>query len=71
MSLVYALHFKGIGACMLNWSASKENDMELRKLIDVPDKEKITIIIACGYLPDTFKIARSPRMKTEEITLVR
>ena len=68
MTLAYALHYNEIGSCMLNWSSSKENDMALRKLINIPDSEQITIILACGYLPDNFKIAKSPRLSAKRIT---
>lgn len=68
MTLIYALHFYEIGACLLNWSSSDTNDCKLRTLIEIPDNEVITVIIACGYLPDKFKIASSPRLKIAEIT---
>lgn len=70
MTLAYALHYYEIGSCMLNWSSSKENDSQLRKILGVPENEKITIVIACGYLPNDFKIAKSPRLAAEYITTV-
>ena len=68
MTLIYALHFYKIGACLLNWSVSTQNDKKLRTLINAPENEQITIIIACGFLPHKFKIACSPRMKAKEIS---
>lgn len=68
MTLIYALHFYKIGVCLLNWSSSNQNDMKLRTLIKIPDNEQIAVIIACGYLPDKFRIACSPRIKATEIT---
>lgn len=68
MTLIYALHFYKIGACLLNWSSSNENDRKLRTIIKIPDNEQVAVIIACGYLPDKFKIACSPRLKVTDIT---
>lgn len=67
MTLLNALHFYRIGACSLNWSASKERDASLRKLLDVPDNEEITLVISCGYLPGELSIASSPRKALQEI----
>jgi len=61
MTLLYALHFHGIGACSLNWSVSPERDKNLRNLMKIPDNEQIHLIISSGYPPKTFKVAASPR----------
>lgn len=68
MTLLYALHFHKIGACLLNWAATDSNDRKLRTLLHVPDHEQIIVLMACGYLPDEFKIPISPRLKVTEIT---
>jgi len=67
MTLLYALHYKKIGACMLNWSANQERDTSLRNLIKIPDNESVLTMIACGYPPENFKIASSPRFDTTKI----
>jgi nitroreductase len=68
MSLLYALHFHKLGACALNWSASRKNDKRMRDLLNIPDSQTVTVVIACGYLPENFKVARSPKMPAKEIT---
>ncbi|WP_171595262.1 nitroreductase family protein [Marinifilum caeruleilacunae] len=68
MTLLNALHYNKIGACSLNWSVSDDKDMKLREIIDIPHNEVVLMIIACGYLPDEFSIASSPRKTAEEIT---
>jgi len=70
MTLLNALHFYKIGACSLNWSVSDDKDIKLRKIIEIPKNEVVLMIIACGYLPDNFTIASSPRKKAEEITKI-
>lgn len=67
MTFIYALHSKGIGSCSLNWSVKPSKDKKLRRLINIPENETITFILACGYLPDQIKVASSPRKLTKEI----
>ena len=67
MSFIYALHYKKIGSCALNWSVTPDKDKKLRKLIKLPENETITLILSCGYLPDKVKIASSPRYDIHKI----
>ena len=71
MSLLNALHFKGIGACPLNWSVSNDKDQKLRKIINMPENEVALLVISCGYVPDEFSIASSPRKSAKEVTYER
>ncbi len=68
MTLLNALHFNKIGACALNWSVSSDKDIKLRKLLDIPENEVILVVISCGYVPNQFSIASSPRKAASEIT---
>ncbi len=67
MSLIYALHYNKIGSCCLNWSTPYEKDKSLRKLLNVPDNEYITLVISCGYAPDHIRYAASPRRSIKEV----
>lgn len=67
MSFIYALHHYGIGSCALNWSVGPKWDRNLRKLINLPEEETVTLILSCGYLPDNLKIASSPRKDLSEV----
>ena len=67
MNLCYSLHLKHIGCCVLNWYALPKQDMELRKIIDIPEEENVVAFVICGKVPDKFKIAESPRINTKEI----
>lgn len=71
MSLLNALHFKGIGACPLNWSVSNDKDQKLRQIIDMPENEVALLVISCGFVPDEFSIASSPRKQAKEVTYER
>jgi nitroreductase len=68
MSLLLSLHYYQIGACSLNWSKEKRQDLQLRKLVNIPENENITMIMACGHVPKELSIATSPRSSYTEIT---
>ncbi len=68
MTLLNALHFNKIAACSLNWSVDNEKDMKMRALLNVPENEVVLLVISCGYPPESFKVASSPRKKAMEIT---
>jgi len=61
MTFIYALHYHGVGACALNWNVPTYNDEKMRKIINIKDSEVITMILACGYVPESFEVAESPR----------
>ena len=69
MTLLNALHFNRIGACSLNWSVTNDKDMKLRNILNIPENEVLIMIISCGYVPDEFSIASSPRKNAKEITV--
>jgi len=68
MTLLNALHFNKIAACSLNWSVSSDKDLIMRKLLNIPENEVVLLVISCGYPPENFKMAASPRKKANEIT---
>lgn len=70
MTLLNALHFNNIAACSLNWSVDNEKDMKMRQILNVPENEVVLLVISCGYPPESFKIASSPRKKATEITTI-
>lgn len=70
MTLLNALHFYRIGACSLNWSVSNQNDSRMRQLLGIPDQEVILLVISCGFVPEQFSIASSPRIAARQITTV-
>lgn len=68
MTLLNALHQNKIAACSLNWSVTDDKDAKLRALLDIPENEVALLVISCGYVPDEFSIASSPRKSAREIT---
>ena len=67
MNLAYSLHYYGIGNCILNWSVRNENDLALRKIIPVKDEETVCTLIACGNVPDNFKVCTSGKKTLQQI----
>lgn len=67
MSLMYALHYEGLGCCPLNWSAGREKDKRLRQLLGIPDDELVIVLLGVGHLKDEFRVASSPRRSASEI----
>lgn len=67
MSLLYSLHYLGLGACPLNWSAPKERDKELRKVVKIDPEDNIIMMIGVGNLPSKFVVAQSERRPLDQI----
>lgn len=70
MNLCYALHKNKVAHCMLNWSVAPKEDLTLRKILSLPEAETVVLLIACGDVPESFKLASSPRKSAEEILVV-
>lgn len=67
MNLAYALHYYGIGGCILNWSVTKVRDKKIREILPIRDNEVVIDIIACGNVPESFKLCRSEKKQLESI----
>lgn len=67
MSLLWAIHAEGLGACALNWSMEMEADKKLRRLVGIPDHEIILTLIGFGHVPESFRVAQSPRKPIHDI----
>lgn len=67
MNLAYSLHYYGVGNCILNWSVSNENDIALRKIIPVKNEETVCTLIACGNVPEKFKVCTSGKKTLQQI----
>ncbi|WP_371369248.1 nitroreductase family protein [Pseudomonas sp. QL9] len=70
MSLVYALHYLGVGTCFLNWSSTANRNIKLHKVSGIPHDEIIITLIAAGEMPERLLVAESPRKSLEEILIL-
>lgn len=69
MSLLWTIHAEGLGACALNWSVEKQADEALRKLAPIPDHEIVLMMIAFGHVPESFRVAQSPRKSLGDVLI--
>ncbi|MFM2185474.1 MAG: hypothetical protein RIR43_46 [Pseudomonadota bacterium] len=67
MTLVYALHFEGLGTCCLNWSVEPKVDRALKRSCGVPPGEAVVMMVAIGGLPAHYTVAHSPRRPVHEV----
>lgn len=69
MSLLFGLTYVGLGSCSLNWSADMVKDKALRSLLDLPENEVVIMLIAVGNLPESYRVATSPRLEMSQVYL--
>ena len=67
MNLVNALHSQGIGSCFCQFGNSTKQEEKLKKLLSIPNSERIAVIIATGYYCDRCTIPYSPRKSIDDI----
>jgi nitroreductase len=67
MSLIYALHSFGIGSCCLNWSVEPEVDQALKRVSGIPGDHAVIMLLAIGHLPETLRVAQSPRRPLKDV----
>ena len=66
MNLSYALYYKKIASCILNWSVLPKDDKKIRKIANIPNNETVVLIIVLGKTPERIKIAVSKRQSIDE-----
>jgi nitroreductase len=67
MTLALGLHAEGLGACMLNWSETRDVDTAMRTFVGIPDNELVITMLGFGHMPDNFKVPRSQRKPIDEV----
>ncbi|MEX1244599.1 MAG: nitroreductase family protein [Thermoanaerobaculia bacterium] len=67
MSLVYALEARGIVSCCLNLSTYCFQDATVHRVCRIPASEALIMMLAIGYPPEQFRVARSARLPTESV----
>ena len=69
MSVLYALHSLGLGACPLNWNVTAGRDRAMRQRAGIPDNELVVMMMAVGHLPDQFYVPASQRQPADTILI--
>lgn len=70
MSLLLALHAKGLGTCCLNTSYTAERNEEFKKVIDIDEDSVPIMFIAVGHLKESYNVAISQRKPIDEIVTI-
>lgn len=68
MSVMLAMHARGIGSCPLNWCVESSKDEQLARQLEFPDWFRVAMFIAYGYpSSEDCKVARSMRAGVKDI----
>lgn len=69
MTLVWALHARGLATCFLNWSRDNDSTRKLREVSEIPADEDVIVIIAVGHPAPSHRVARSPRRDIADLLI--
>ena len=67
MNFVNAMHSKKIGSCFLQWGNTNKEEKSVKNVLEIPQNEKIAVVIGAGYYKSINKIPCSNRKKISEI----
>ena len=67
MNFVNALHSIGIGSCCIQWGNTFKEEQDFKKLLNIPNTERVAIIVTFGYYDEVSRIPYSTRKPIEEI----
>lgn len=67
MTLLYALHYYGLGACALNLCLGREVDRKLRRVANIPPSESFIMMVAVGHLDEEMVVTSSCRPPVDEV----
>ena len=68
-NLVNAFHSLGIGTCFIQFSNSVNEEEELKKMNEIPEYERIAVILFAGYYDEKSIFAVSPRKNVNELLI--
>jgi len=67
MNFVNALHSKGIGSCLLEFGNNTKEERRLKNLLNIPQCERVAVILATGYYPNKAIVPVSARKPIDEV----
>ena len=68
-NLVNAFHSLGIGTCFIQFANSVKDEEDLKKMNDIPEYERIAVILYAGYYDEKSIFAVSPRKNVSELLI--
>ncbi len=54
----------GLGTCMMGWF----NEKKIKKILSIPSKKRIGLVITLGYAPDDYKQRQKIRKPTQDMS---
>lgn len=67
MSLILGLSAQGVATCCLNWCVPPSIDKIVHRIFNIPQSEKIVMLIAIGYPSCDVNVPRSARFSTTQV----
>lgn len=67
MNLLLAIHAAGLGSCPLNTCYPSFTEQKVKTVSEIPDNERLIMMIGVGCLKDQYSVAYSPRNPTTDI----
>ncbi len=71
MSVVNALHARGLGTCCLNLCHGAWHEARIRFTADIPDSEILLMLVAVGHYPERLPVAWSERKPVGDVLVFR
>lgn len=71
MNFSNALHSLGIGSCFMQFGNSFKEEIILKKQLNIPDSERIAVVIVAGYYDEVSRIPYSTRKDLSDIYFVK
>ena len=68
-NLINAFHSLGIGTCFIEFANSAKDEEELKKMNDIPEYERIAVIIFAGYYDEKSIFTVSPRKNLTDLLI--
>lgn len=67
MSLIYAMQVQGLVSCCLNWCVKPATDALVHKLLELPDAERIIMLMVVGFPPENTYVPKSHRKLLQNV----
>ena len=68
-NIMLSLHSIGLGSCPLNTCFPYVVEKKVKKLSNIPEHERLVMMLAIGNLKDEFRVAISKRKDTKDILI--
>lgn len=71
MSLLYGLQVQGLVSCCLNWCVTPATDAAVHQLLDIPNAERIVMLVLVGYPVEKTVVPKSQRKAVDSVLVFK